>query len=602
MAQPLESYALLGDMQTAALVSRTGSVDWLCLPRFDSPAAFAALIGDDDNGSWRIAPDGYETCTRRHYRDDTLILETEWETTAGAVRVIDFMPLRDEAPDVARIVEGVSGRVEVTSEFRLRFDYGALVPWVRRIDGGVRAIAGPDAAYMRTPVPMVGKDFAHRAQFTVSAGDRIPFVLTWKASHLEPPEPIDAEDALRETESFWSEWVAQCTYDGEWRDAVVRSLITLKALTHQSTGGIVAAATTSLPEAPGGERNWDYRYCWLRDATMTLQALVYTGYHDEGRAWREWLLRAAAGTPRDLRIMYGIAGERRIAECELDWLSGYEGARPVRIGNAAVEQFQLDVYGEVLDLLHHDLASGLSPSPDTWALQCALAAVLEQRWKEPDRSLWEFRGDPRHFVHSKVMAWAGFDRTIRTAEQFGLRGPVDRWRAARDAVRDEVQTRGFDPSRATFTQSFDGSALDAATLLIPQVGFLRGDDERVRGTVEAIERELLVDGFVRRYDNDESADGLHGTEGAFIACTLWYADGLEMVGRTDDAREAFLRVLDVRNDVGLLAEEYDVARGRQLGNLPQAFSHVAVVNTARALSRHGTAAGRVHRHRPRRLG
>jgi GH15 family glucan-1,4-alpha-glucosidase len=600
--QPIESYALLGDMQTAALVSRTGSVDWLCMPRFDSPACFAALLGDTDNGHWRIAPTGGRTCTRRAYRQDSLILETEWETKSGALRVIDFMPPRGEAPDIVRIVEGLDGEVEMRSVLRVRFDYGSIVPWVRRAERGFAAVAGPDSVHLRTPIVMEGRGMAHTGIFSVAAGDRVPFVLTWQPSHLDPPEPVGAEQALTDTTDYWAKWIAGCTYDGEWRDAVVRSLITLKALTYSPTAGIVAAATTSLPEAIGAERNWDYRYCWLRDATMTLQSLTYSGFHDEARAWRAWLMRAIAGDPEDLRIMYGLSGERRLPEAELGWLSGYAGSTPVRTGNAASDQFQLDVYGEVLDALHLDRCSGLSPDDDAWSAQRGLLEVLERCWGEPDQGLWEMRGEPRHFVHSKVMAWVGFDRAVRAVEQFGLPGPVDRWRELRDKVHRQVCRRGFDRELGAFTQSYGSKAIDASALLIPQVGFLPGDDPRVRGTVEAVVRHLYRDGMVMRYDNDDASDGLGGTEGAFIACTLWLADGLHLAGRDDEARKVFEHVLSLSNDVGLLAEEYDVDKKRQLGNVPQAYSHVALVNTARALSRYGSAAGRVHRDDPQHRG
>jgi GH15 family glucan-1,4-alpha-glucosidase len=600
--QPIESYALLGDMQTVALVSRTGSVDWMCLPRFDSPACFAALLGTADNGHWRVAPDGATTCNRRQYRDNSLILETEWETGTGKVRVIDFMPPRGEAPDLVRIVEGVSGHVRMTSELRLRFDYGSVVPWVRRIEGGIHAVAGPDAVRVRTEVEMDGRDLAHFSHFAVDAGDRVPFVLTWQSSHLPPPDVVDAEQALRDTEDYWSEWMKQSRYDGDWHAAVTRSLITLKALTYQPTGGIVAAATTSLPESLGGERNWDYRFCWLRDATMTLQSLIYSGFTDEARAWRTWLMRAIAGDPRQLRIMYGLGGERRLPEQELDWLTGYAGSRPVRIGNAASEQFQLDVYGEVLDALHLDRCSGLSLVEDAWSIQRGLLDTLEEMWRKPDKGIWEMRGDPRHFVYSKVMAWVGFDRAVRAVEGFGLDGPVARWRAVRDEIHAEVLAKGYDADRGTFTQSYGSHALDASTLLLPQVGFLPGNDERILGTVDAISRELVRDGLLLRYDNDSADDGLGGDEGSFIACTLWLADGLHLGGRDEEARDVLERVLDLRNDVGLLAEEYDPRKQRQLGNVPQAYSHVALVNTARALSRTGSSVGRVHRDDPQHHG
>jgi GH15 family glucan-1,4-alpha-glucosidase len=596
--EPIESYALLGDTHTAALVSRRGGIDWLAFPRFDSGACFAALLGNDSNGTWQLSPAGAPECTRRHYRGDTMILETEWETASGAVRIIDFMPPRDEAPDVVRIVEGIAGRVEMETTLRVRFDYGSILPWVRRHGGGLRMIAGPDSLCLHTPVSMHAKDLSHHAQFTVTAGDRIPFVLTWQESHLPVPKPVDAEQALRDTETVWTQWVSHCHYDGEWRDAVIRSLATLKALTYAPTGGIVAAATTSLPEAIGGERNWDYRYCWLRDATMTLQALLYAGCTDEAKAWREWLLRAVAGDPRDMQIMYGLSGERRLTEFTLPWLSGYEGSTPVRVGNEASGQFQLDVYGELLDALHLDRTSGLSVHDNAWSLQRVVLDQLESQWQVPDQSLWEMRGDPRHFVHSKVMAWVGFDRAVLAVEQFGLSGPVEQWRASRDQIHEEVCREGYDAARGTFTQSYGSTTLDASTLLIPQVGFLPPTDPRVIGTVDTISRDLTRDGFVLRYDTTAAGDGLRGTEGAFLACTLWLADDLHLIGRDAEARQVFERVLDLRNDVGLLSEEWDPRDKRQLGNTPQAFSHVPLVNTARTLSTTGSKVGRVPRREP----
>jgi GH15 family glucan-1,4-alpha-glucosidase len=596
--EPIESYALLGDMQSAALVSRRGAIDWLTFPRFDSGACFAALLGDDTNGTWQMSPAGAPEATRRRYRGDTMILETEWETASGAVRVIDFMPPRDEAPDVVRIVEGVSGTVDMETTLRVRFDYGSIVPWVRRVGGGLRMIAGPDSLCVRSQIPLHAHDMAHHAEFRVSAGDRLSFVTTWQQSHLPVPRAVDAEQALRDTETVWNQWVSHCHYDGEWRDAVIRSLAVLKALTYAPTGGIVAAATTSLPEAIGGERNWDYRFCWLRDATMTLQALLYAGCTEEAKAWREWLLRAVAGDPREMQIMYGLAGERRLTEYTLPWLPGYEGSSPVRIGNEASGQFQLDVSGELLDALHLDRESGLSRHDSAWELQRVVLDALEGQWDKPDQSLWEMRGDPRHFVHSKVMAWVGFDRAVLGIEKFGLDGPGDRWRACRDTIHEEVCREGFDADRGTFTQSYGSTTLDAATLLIPQVGFLPPDDPRVVGTVDTIARELTRDGFVLRYDTTSAGDGLRGTEGAFLACTLWLADDLHLVGRDREAREVFERVLDLRNDVGLLSEEWDPVASRQLGNTPQAFSHVPVVNTARALSTTGAKVGRVSRREP----
>jgi GH15 family glucan-1,4-alpha-glucosidase len=605
MSQPIESYALIGDMQTAALVSRTGSIDWACFPRFDSGACFAALLGDEDEGLWRIAPAGSKleaTCNSRAYRDDSMILETVWETKRGSVRVIDFMPPRGDAPDIVRIVEGVSGSVEIESLLRIRYDYGSITPWVRRSDGALSAVAGPDAMWLRSPVQHTGEDFAHRARFRVDAGDRVPFVLTWNPSHEPAPRQVDAERALSDTVKHWADWIAHCNYDGEWREAVVRSLLTLKTLTYRPTGGVVAAVTTSLPEALGGSRNWDYRYCWLRDATMTLQALVSTGHEDEAVSWRNWLLRAIGGSPQNLQIMYGLGGERRLQEFTLDDLPGYEGSTPVRIGNAASGQKQLDVYGEVLDALHLDRCSGLDGDGYAWSVQRSLLDVLADTWDKPDQGLWEVRGEPQHFVHSKVMAWVGFDRAIQAVEDYGKDGPVNRWRKLRDEIKADVMKHGFDSDRNTFTQAYGSKDLDAACLLIPQVGFLPPDDPHVVGTIEAIQHELSDGGLLYRYSADTGSgggDGLDGQEGTFIACTLWLADDLDLMGRSDEGREVLEHVLDLRNDVGLLSEEYDVRTCRQVGNTPQAFSHVPVINTARALTRTGEHRGRIGRAGPR---
>ncbi|HEX6470564.1 MAG TPA: glycoside hydrolase family 15 protein [Streptosporangiaceae bacterium] len=587
----IEDYALIGDMQSAALVGRDGSIDWLCFPRFDSPACFAALLGDEENGHWRIAPTagGVRLAARRRYRGDTLILETEWDTPTGAVRLIDFMPHRGEAPDIVRIVEGLSGEVPMRFEMRLRFDYGHIVPWMQQLDGQVAGVAGPDSIWLRGSVPVEGKEFAHIAEFAVSAGDREAFVLTWHPSHLDPPKPVDPELALAETEQLWSGWVRNCSYQGEYHDAVIRSLITLKALTYSPTGGIVAAPTTSLPEELGGSRNWDYRYCWLRDATMTLEALIRSGYTEEAEAWRRWLIRAVAGSPEDIQIMYGVGGERRLNEWEVDWLPGYEGARPVRIGNAAVNQLQLDVPGEVMDSLYIGLKGGLAPAESAWSMQQSLLKYLESRWDHPDEGLWEVRGEPRHFVHSKIMCWVAFDRGVRMAEEFGRPGPIAHWRRIRDRIHREVLEKGFDAERGTFTQSYGSTDLDAALLLIPQVGFLPADDPRVAGTVLAVQRELAEDGFVRRYPVERlgvSSDGLAGGEGAFLACSFWLAEALRLIGREDEAREQFERLLSLRNDVGLLAEEYDPRARRQVGNFPQAFTHVPLIRTAYDLSGH----------------
>ncbi|MCJ0874805.1 glycoside hydrolase family 15 protein [Streptomyces sp. AP-93] len=604
MTQPIEDYALIGDLMTSGLVGRDGSIDWLCLPRFDSAACFAALLGDEENGHWRIAPAAAPAtarCTRRAYVDGTLVLESFWETEDGAsFKVIDFMPQRDTAPDLMRIVEGLGGESTVSSTLRLRFDYGHIVPWVRRAgnrEGDRVAVAGPDAAWLRSEpsVHTWGEGMSTRSEFTVAAGERVAFVLTWHPSHEPRPENLDPYAALEQSLADWREWTAQCTYEGPYREAVVRSLITLKALTYAPTGGIAAAATTSLPEELGGVRNWDYRYCWLRDSTLTLGSLLATGYLDEARAWREWLLRAIAGDPADLQIMYGIGGERRIPESELPWLKGYAASVPVRVGNAAVDQLQLDVYGEVLDSLYVARSAGLPAEWHSWRIQLALLDFLEQNWHRPDEGLWEVRGPRRHFTHSKVMAWVAADRAVRTLElNPKLPGDVHRWRAMREAVHRDVCENAYDAERRTFTQYYGSRELDAATLLIPRVGFLPSDDPRVIGTVDAVREELGRSGLVRRYSTEGlSVDGLPGDEGAFLACSFWLTDALHLTGREKEARELFDRLLAVRNDVGLLAEEYDPVSGRQLGNFPQAFSHVGLVNTALTLGGGSLAAGQV---------
>ncbi|GGW88641.1 glucoamylase [Streptomyces malachitofuscus] len=583
----IEDYALIGDEQTAALVGADGSVDWLCLPRFDSAACFARLLGDESNGHWRIAPVGADRYTRRSYREDTLVLDTEWTTPQGTVLVTDLMPQRHRAPDLVRIVQGVRGEVTVRSTLRLRFDYGSVVPWVRKADGHRVAVAGPDSAWLRSvpEVPTWGEDMGTFSEFTVKEGERVAFVLTWHPSHEPRPPLVDPYASLRHSVKDWQSWAAHCRYDGPHRDAVVRSLITLKALTYRPTGGIVAAPTTSLPEEPGGVRNWDYRFCWLRDSTLTLKALLAAGYQSEAEAWRNWLLRAVAGDPADLQIMYGLAGERRLPEFELPWLSGFGGARPVRVGNDAVNQLQLDVYGEVVDSLALARRSGLSAQPDVWALQSVLLGFLRTAWRQPDEGLWEVRSGRRHFVHSKVMVWVAADRAVRAMEEFpDLEGDLDGWRELRDEVHREVCDKGYDPERNTFTQSYGSRELDAALLLIPRVGFLPPDDPRVLGTIEAVRSELGQDGFVRRYTPDATAvDGLPGQEGTFLVCSFWLADALHMTGRTKEARELFERLLGLANDVGLLAEEYDPVGDRLLGNFPQAFSHIGLVNTALAL-------------------
>ncbi|WP_406009732.1 glycoside hydrolase family 15 protein [Streptomyces sp. NBC_00637] len=590
----IENYALIGDEQTAALVGMDGSVDWLCLPRFDSGACFARLLGGEENGHWRIAPEGVQgPCTRRAYRPDTLVLDTEWETDEGAIRVTDLMPQRDRAPDVVRIVEGLRGRVTVRSALRLRFDYGWIIPWMRRVDGHRVAIGGPDAVWFRSEpeVRTWGEDFTTYSEFTVTEGESVAFVLTWHPSHESRPPLVDPWDALRVSVDDWRAWAARCRYDGPHRDAVVRSLITLKALTYVPTGGIVAALTTSLPEEMGGVRNWDYRYCWLRDSTLTLGALLAAGYEDEAEAWRNWLLRAVAGDPADLQIMYGLAGERRLPECELPWLSGYADSRPVRIGNGAVDQLQLDVYGEVMDSLSLARTAGMSPRPHMWSLQSALMKWLVENWRQPDEGLWEVRGGRRQFVHSKVMVWVAADRAVRALEEYpGLNGDLAGWRALRDEVHREVCERGYDPVRGTFTQYYGSRDLDASLLLIPRVGFLPPDDPRVVGTVDAVRAELGHGGLLRRYSTDgATVDGLPGDEGTFLACSFWLADALHMTGRTQEARELFDRLVGLANDVGLLAEEYDPTSGRHLGNFPQAFSHIGLVNTAFALFGTGKA-------------
>ena len=593
MSRPIEDYALIGDTQTAALVARDGSIDWLCLPRFDSPACFAALLGTDDNGHWKVGPvDDFREVSRR-YRGETLILETTFTTADGAVRVVDFMPPRGREPDVVRLVEGVSGRVRMRSELVLRYDYGLVVPWVRRGDGAFHAVAGPDAVELRTPVPTRGEDLRTIAEFDVAAGETVPFVLTWHPSYEPPSSPIEPQRALRDTEAFWAEWAAQCTYDGRWRDACVRSMITLKALTFAPAGGVLAAATTSLPEQLGGVRNWDYRYCWLRDATFTLYALMLGGYEAEAVAWRDWLLRAAAGDPRQLQIMYGPAGERSLPEREIPWLDGYENSRPVRVGNGAADQDQLDVYGEVLDALHQGREVGLPHSDDAWDLQVALMECLEGRWREPDEGIWEVRSRSQHFTHSKVMAWVGADRMARAPRSAEDGERQRRWQALRAEIHAEVCEQAWNERMGAFTQAYGSDRLDASILLIPTVGFLPGTDERVHRTVDAV-RDRLSDGsFVWRYEHGEdSGDGLPPGEGAFLACSFWLADALLLTGRAEDAAGVFQDVVAVANDVGLLAEEYDPTGRRLLGNFPQAFSHVGLANTVRNLSSSDSAIGR----------
>ena len=586
MPLPIEDYALIGDCHTAALVGRDGSIDWLCLPRFDSGACFAALLGQPAHGRWLIAPAAEVSSIRRKYRDGTLILETEFETHEGAVRIIDCMPFSDERWDVLRILEGLSGRVAMRMELIVRFDYGSIVPWVRQLDGMLLATAGPDTLELRTRVAVRGENMKSVAEFHVREGERTPFVLNYRPSHEAAQPALDPERALTATENAWRKWSERCTYQGRWHDAVLRSLITLKALTYAPTGGTVAAPTTSLPEQHGGVRNWDYRYCWLRDATFTLNALLLAGYHEEAVAWREWLLRAAAGSPQDLQTLYGVTGERRLDEYELGWLPGYDGAGtvPVRVGNAASKQFQLDVYGEVMDTLHLARAAGLEPEPAAWRIQVALLQFLESNWQQPDDGIWEIRGPRRHFTHSKVMAWVAFDRAVKDIETFALDGPIERWREIRDAIHAQVCAAGYDARRNTFVQSYGTQHLDASLLLIPQVGFLPPDDPRVRGTVDAIERNLVVDGLVLRYSTATNVDALPPGEGTFLPCSFWLADSLALSGRRAEAEALFERLLALSNDVGLLSEEYDTRGRHMLGNFPQALTHMALINTARLLS------------------
>jgi GH15 family glucan-1,4-alpha-glucosidase len=587
MPSNIEDYALIGDCQTGALVARDGSIDWLCFPRFDSAACFAALLGTPEHGRWLLAPAAEAPRVRRRYRPGTLVLETEYETDAGMVRLIDFMPPRTGTPELIRIVEGVQGVVPMHMELVIRFDYGSVVPWVRHSERGIRAIAGPETLYCRTGADLLGRGLRTVSDFTVAAGQRVPFELVWSPTHDREPEPTDPEQSLHETETWWTEWSARCTFHSEWRDAVVRSLITLKALTYAPTGGIVAAVTTSLPERIGGVRNWDYRYCWLRDATFTLYSLMVGGYTDEACAWREWLINAVAGTPSTLQIMYGLGGERRLTELELKWLPGYEGSSPVRIGNAAHRQHQLDVYGEVMDALHLARRSGLPPSENAWRVQRALLGFLETDWYKPDEGIWEVRGPQRQFTHSKVMAWVAMDRAVKSVEEFGLEGHASKWRQIRQMIHDEVCREGFDSALNSFVQYYGSKDPDASLLMLPLVGFLPATDPRMLGTVEHIRRRLVRDGFVDRYPSVPEVDGLPPGEGAFLLCTFWLADNLALQGRHTEAREIFERLLGLRNDVGLLSEQYDPEARRLLGNFPQAFSHVGLINTARNLTRRG---------------
>jgi GH15 family glucan-1,4-alpha-glucosidase len=603
-SKPIEDYGVIGNMVSAALVARDGSIDWLCLPQFDSSACFAALLGGPEHGHWQIAPEGSDVTISRRYLPGTAVLETCFENAAGAVTLTDFMPLTEDEGkvDVVRIVRGVRGEMALRMELVLRFNYGQAVPWVRRRDYGLSAVAGPDAVELHTNVPLQGRDLKTFAAFTVREGDSVPFKLSYHASHRAPHFVPDHQESLEKTISGWREWSKRCRFDCEdsgWREAVIRSLITLKLLTFAPTGGIVAAPTTSLPETIGGERNWDYRYCWIRDSTLTLYALLNAGYREEAEAWRRWLLRAAAGSPEQLHIMFGICGERWLPENVVPWLPGYEGSSPVRVGNKAVEQRQLDVYGELMDALHAAREAELPPLAEAWRVQNVLLTHVERVWREPDQGIWEVRGPARAFTHSRMMCWVAFDRAVRSHERFDLDGPVERWRALRDEIRADILKHGFDARRGTFVQHYGGEALDAALLLIPQVGFLSADDPRFVGTVAAIERELVEDGFVLRYSTDQVDDGLTGKEGAFLACSFWLADAYAMLGRLDDAKALFRRLLDVRNDLGLLAEEYDPVGRRLLGNFPQGFSHIGLVNTAFNLVKaRGPAQQRAHRSAP----
>jgi GH15 family glucan-1,4-alpha-glucosidase len=582
---PIEDYAMIGDCHTAALVSKQGSIDWLCLPHFDSPACFAALIGTTENGHWSISPVEPAGAIRRRYRDGSLILETEFETESGSVTLIDCMSLREEMPELLRVVVGTRGQVQMKLDLVIRFDYGSVVPWVRRTETGISAIAGPDMVRLRSDVELLGENMKTEAEFTVAEGQRISFDLTWFPSHLPEPRAVNVETAIQKTEKWWRDWSDRCAYQGRWRDAVLRSLITLKGLTFLPTGGIVAAPTTSLPELIGGVRNWDYRFCWVRDATLTLQSLLHAGYLDEARDWREWLLRAVAGSPSELNILYGLRGERRLTELELPWLQGYEKSAPVRTGNAAYKQYQLDIFGEVANTLFQAREAGLGPAKHArHDVALAMLEFLETGWEQPDEGIWEVRGPRRHFVHSKMMAWVAVDRLTRSAEKGRFTIDVARWKKLRDSIHEQVCRQGFDPEMNSFMQYYGSKLLDASVLMMPLVGFLEANDPRVKGTVKAIETHLMRDGFVGRYTQDPAVDGLPHGEGTFLACSFWMADNYELQGRHEEAVRMFERLLEIRNDVGLLSEEYDPVEKRQLGNFPQAFSHVGLVNTAFNLS------------------
>jgi GH15 family glucan-1,4-alpha-glucosidase len=605
VAVRIEDYALIGDLESAALVSLSGSVDWLCWPRFDSAACFAALLGTPDHGRWLLAPAAPPARVTRRYLDDTLILETTFESEQGVVSISDFMPPKGATSDIVRIVRGLRGEVPMRMKLTIRFDYGSIIPWVTQAHGGrteLRAIAGPDMLTLRTPVSVRGEGPHTVADFTVAPGDEVSFVLTHSPSHLPPPKPVDVARAYDDTEQFWTAWSGKCSIPGRWTEAVTRSLITLRALIYAPTGGIVAAVTTSLPERIGGGRNWDYRYCWLRDATFTLLALMDAGYYEEAANWREWLVRALAGAPAQAQTLYGLAGERRLTEWEVPWLPGFEHSRPVRIGNAAALQSQLDIYGEVADAFYHARRGGLAPVAIDWAVQRALTQHVERIWTEPDEGLWEVRGPRQHFTHSKVMAWVALDRAVQAVESYRLDGPIERWRQTRARIHAEVCERGFNTRLGSFVQAYDSSELDASLLLIPLVGFLPPTDPRVRGTVEAIGTHLMRDGLVRRYATSRMDDGLPPGEGAFLACSFWYVDNLALLGRHAEACERFEHLLSLRNDVGLLAEQYDPRARRQLGNFPQAFSHVALISSAYNLAEASPAQPAAQRGGPTRRG
>jgi GH15 family glucan-1,4-alpha-glucosidase len=592
VSQRIEDYALIGDTHTAGLVGRDGSLDWLCVPRFDSGACFAALLGTPENGRWLLAPASGGAATRRYYSEASLVLVQEWDTPEGSVRVTDFMPLRHNRPRVFRMVEGLSGHVRMQTELLVRFEYGSQIPWVVQTAEGIRAVAGPDALVLESPVPLEGEHMRHRADFEVRQGESLSFRLQWEPSFQDGVGDLDADRALEETLSYWANWSSRLNeVHGEWESMVQRSLLVLKALTYAPTGGIVAAPTTSLPEAIGGPRNWDYRYCWVRDATLTIDDLVQAGCREEAKDWLWWLVRAAAGNPAQLQIMYGVAGERRLPELEMDWLDGYEGSKPVRLGNAAALQFQLDVYGELMEAIDLARTHGIDADGAIWDLQVAVLEFVEAHWDRPDQGIWELRGPPQALVYSRVMAWVAMDRGVKAIEKHGLEGPLERWRSVRDAIHEQVCERGFNRRLGTFTQAYGSEELDASLLMLPLVGFLPIQDPRVVGTVEAVQRELLSDGFVLRYRNSSGVDGLAGDEGTFLPCSLWLVSCLALMGRVDEARELMERVVGVANDLGLFAEEYDTRRGRLVGNFPQAFTHVAFINAARHLAAAVAAAG-----------